>query len=44
MLGAAVGDLIYVPVVIVFFALMVGFVVLCDRVLGEDVDAETDQA
>ena len=30
------GDLIFVPVVLVFFGLMAGFVVLCDRVIGPD--------
>ncbi|HEY7438359.1 MAG TPA: hypothetical protein VIC35_03085 [Acidimicrobiia bacterium] len=30
------GDLIFVGVVLVFFGLMAGFVVLCDRVIGPD--------
>ena len=37
------GDFVFVPIVIMFFALMVGFVVLCDRVLGEDIDADAEQ-
>ena len=40
------GDLVYVPVVVVFFALMGGFLVLCDRILGPDDadDRETVEA
>ena len=30
------GDLVFVPIVVVFFALMVGFVVMCDRMIGPD--------
>jgi hypothetical protein len=37
-----VGDLVYLPIVIVFFALMAGFVRLCDRILGADIDDGAD--
>ena len=30
------GDLVFVPIVVVFFALMAGFVVMCDRMIGPD--------
>ena len=36
------GDLVYVPIVVVFFALMAGFVVLCDRMIGPDEVHDTD--
>lgn len=36
------GDLVYVPIVVVFFALMAGFVVVCDRMIGPDEVHETD--
>ena len=30
------GDLVFVPIVVVFFVLMAGFVVMCDRMIGPD--------
>lgn len=36
------GDLVFVPIVVVFFALMAGFVVVCDRMIGPDVVNETN--
>ncbi len=30
------GDLVFVPIVVVFFGLMAGFVVMCDRMIGSD--------
>ncbi len=30
------GDLVFVSVVVAFFALMVGLVALCDRVIGPE--------
>lgn len=30
------GDLVFVPIVVVLFALMAGFVVMCDRMIGPD--------
>lgn len=30
------GDLVFVPIVVAFFALMAGFVVVCDRMIGPD--------
>ena len=30
------GDLVFVAIVVAFFALMVGFVILCDRMIGPD--------
>jgi hypothetical protein len=31
-----VGDLIFIAIVIAFFALAAGFVKLCDRIIGPD--------
>ncbi|MEO6467581.1 MAG: hypothetical protein ABIP21_00665 [Acidimicrobiia bacterium] len=36
------GDLVFVPIVVVFFALMAGFVVMCDRMIGPDVVHDSD--
>lgn len=36
------GDLVFVPIVVVFFALMAGFVVVCDRMIGPDEVHDTD--
>ena len=30
------GDLVFVPILVVFFGLMAGFVVMCDRMIGPD--------
>lgn len=30
------GDLVFVAIVVAFFALMVGFVSVCDRMVGPD--------
>ena len=37
------GDLVFVPIVVVFFALMAGFVVMCDRMIGPD-EIQEDKA
>jgi|GEM_PF-2667474 hypothetical protein len=34
------GDLLFVVVVAAFFALMVGLVMLCDRIIGRDEDSD----
>ena len=36
------GDLVFVPIVFVFFGLMAGFVVVCDRMIGPDEVHDTD--
>ena len=36
------ADLLYVVVIIAFFALMVAFVRVCERVVGKDEAAESD--
>ena len=36
------GDLVFVPIVVVFFALMAGFVVMCDRMIGPDEARDDD--
>ena len=36
------GDLVFVPIVLVFFGLMAGFVVVCDRMIGPDEVHDTD--
>lgn len=34
------GDLLFVAIVVAFFALMVGLVALCDRIIGRDEDSD----
>ena len=36
------GDLVFVPIVVAFFALMAGFVVMCDRMIGPDEGYDAD--
>jgi hypothetical protein len=34
------GDVLFIAIVVAFFALMAGLVALCDRIIGRDEDSD----